>query len=212
LNNPYYESAKDILLNMMLVVGDSDLDESAIAAGKILREAWQQGHHDSPDVLDLSGVLLRCPPNRPVPDIVPGPWRVSGLEEDFYHGPLLQGSLNHSQEKQSFDLQDLIRSEESLSMDESEIEVDLNDQPGTHYRSVQGINWYNLALTHGFGNDSSSSQVPSEDDDILSRSCISSLGSFREPVVVLGQDALIPETAIPRVIRTAGKDAHKFFS
>ena len=87
-------------------------------------------------------------------------------------------SISMSQALASFDLLDdllLLRSDEqddhssvmtqdSMYFDEfDECVVDLNDEPGPHYRSFQG-NFYQLALSLGLGNHDSSYSEATDDD------------------------------------------------
>jgi hypothetical protein len=79
-----------------------------------------------------------------------------------------------SQELESLDLEDMLRSEEQDdhssvmtqdSVDFEEFEVDLNDVPGPRYRSIQGsCNFYRLALSLGLGNHDSGHSGATDDD------------------------------------------------
>ena len=81
-----------------------------------------------------------------------------------------------SRELESLDLDDILplRSDEQDdhssvmtqdSLDFEEFEVDLNDEPGPHYRSVQGsCNFYKLALSLGPGMHDSGHSEETDDD------------------------------------------------
>jgi len=81
-----------------------------------------------------------------------------------------------SQELESLDLEDMLRSDEQDdhssvmtqdSVDFEEFEVDLNDEPGPRYRSIQGsCNFYRLALPLELENHDSGYSKATDDDSI----------------------------------------------